>query len=444
MKPLKRYLSSSCLRAVATTVVLAIGLSAFTPILSSKDAVASVPALAKRSSTIFRKPSKKSTAIVKLKKATKVSVLGKRGSWFKVQIRVRKGKKIFKIEGWTLRGNLVKQEKRVIKKPKKKKAKKKRRRVRAEEFEDYDDESGDDLLEKLIDKRSSKKSKKKRSKAKKKRRFHEPGEKHEWIEDRLDIGLDFGYRILSYKISDSASQISYDIPGFVIGPKVHYEYLTFLEDRLGLALDLSYQLEFKNYSINLQDDSSPAAEISNSAEVGTGQLLDIYLSGIYRFSGKKVPGTVKLMLGYLSTSSDLKDAQLRNLDINLFTDTTFSHTYGGVGFSVPLQLSGVQGGLTFDAKYFLSSSFTEKADDGTENISGQSPTASSGYQIHLGAFWRLSEHLTADFKLGRQEQGADFTGAGQRLNNTSQAITFTDAQITDTQHSVMLGVNYAF
>ena len=380
----------------------------------TSTAEAAVVALARKSTRIYSAPNSNGKLLVTLKRVTKVSVLGKRGDWFKIRIYYKKNGRKTYFDGWTLKNRLIRQ-KPATTTPK---------------------TQDDKLLDSLIEKRKS-------SKAAESYKYRPEGSTS-LIHGKLDLGLNLGYRLNSYSIADASESIAYDIPGFYVGPEISYEFLTIEQARTAFGLLAKYDLEFKSYNVELIDDSATPQVISDEKNSGSSHNIDAGLQIIFDLMKKRRSPRIKILSGYILNYSSLSDAILRNLEINLFTDNKYRHLYFGGGLEIPFTLGGIQAGIGAAYKFFLINNFTETGRGGTSPVSGQTVSADKGYELSGGVFWRLTESLVFNLDYIGVKRGATFEGAGSRLTNTNQTINFSDASIDDKIHSAEIGISYDF
>lgn len=399
------------------------------------EAQAALPALAKKSTVLYSQPSLQANPIGRLPQITKVSVLGKSGTqWFKIRVTLRDGRTL---EGWTLKSNLFQpQESSPASSPPRKSSER-------------------SLVDSLLDggkrpssdeKRNEDKPSKKVSKpaAVKKYREADDGEGSALLTNRLVLGTFLGYRVNSYSVSDASNTISYDIPGLFFGVQGDYDFLKLENLPLIFGIHASFSYELKNYTIELLDDATTPTQISSTDASGTTQDIDLALRAKYAFSDSPTTTQLMLQIGYLLSSSSLDDGTFHNLPINLFTSNEYSHVYGGIIFRVPFEIADTLAGFQLDGKYFLLNDFSESVSGGTSSVSGQISSAAPGFAAEASVFWRFTEHLVSEITFTHKVEGADFTGTGERISNTSQAISFTNANVSDTWSGGQLSVKYAF
>lgn len=390
--------------------------------LGSGSASAAIPAVAKKDTVIYAEPSFNARAVGRLPAITKVNVLGKKGAeWFKISIILKNGKTV---EGWTLKSNLYNSESG---------AKVQRREEQ-------------NLLETLINRRSKEQPKKSKAPPPEVAKYREQKRPEQtggnWLHDRLDAGMALGYRINSYELSDASNAIAYDIPGLFLGVNLQFNVLQ--RERWAAGVKAGFEYEVKNYTIELLDDAATPQLISSTDGAGSTTVFDVGLVGTWKFTPSATSPEATLELGYLISSSMMDDGQVRNLPVNLFVNSDYTHLYVGAGFALPFKVADTIAGLKLNGQYFVLNDFEESTDAGATNVSGNSPTAAPGYFVKVGFFWNFTDHLIAELAFMRKQEGADFTGNGTRLVNTSQAITFTDASVSEVVNGALLGVTYDF
>ncbi len=349
---------------------------------------APIQALAKKATKVYAAPSETSKLLARFKKVGKVTVLGKRGLWYKVKLTLGRGKYL---EGWTLKTNLFRPKPTKVVKPKQKEDK-----------------------------------------------------KFNLVKDRLDITVNLGSRINSYSIADTTNRIAYDLPGIFVSLELFYEVIKLVKFPATFGIQTIYEFEVKPYTFEILDDSSPATEISSSTSTGKVNVFDFSIFSLIRLKDDENSPQLLLHLGYLLSFSSLDDGELRNLPVNLFTNGDYTHGYVGGGFIIPFRVNELDLGFRSTAKAFLINDYEESTEAGATNVSGQDPSANFGYQIEAGFFWRLMEHVILHAKFIRKDEGADFTGAGERLVNTSEVVSFQNATISDSYNGGLVGISYDF